>query len=936
MPDLQAFRKENKLKSWLGIAALLIVPTFLALLALAKFSESNAPVALEHAQLARHIAAGEGLTTGVLRPVALTLNPTALPAADLVNAPVHPLLLAGIFAVTGASTRVAAVAGLGVWLLTAWLVFGIARRWWNGATAGLATMFFVGSLAGLLAATAGLPHPLLALLVLGAVAAVFSKTNKSNPEDSGLALWQPVLAGLLCGAVTLTDYRMAPLALVLGVFLFVTQKRRAAMLSLFIGGWLLVLAPWGIRNLMVSGRVFGLYWYGALENTREFPGESIWRLTNVPKHPLLYLVMHPLDLGRKLIFGLAQYRQAGMGILEPITVLLGIVALFGAPAQSSRRRLAGIVVSGVILSALFSCLTRPEAQLTIAWAPLLACLAGAQLAAWVPANVTGFNRPRLGTRATQSLTYAGVILLVAFPVLMHFTRVFTNQRPDLSTTINNRLTAGGAVLTDVPAYAAWYWNRPALLLCQREADLAELEKQSGKIAGVYLSPAINQLPQTEVGDWWIWLASARGVYHGLALASNHQLPGLLRVPQAGKTQAIEDLELDRLVESQKTLHADPQAADSQMQLAFTYLKFKRLHEAQQIFKEVVRLDHDNIDAQLGLWQALAQLRHSDGTLRLAQLTTQVAPNDPRAKPVLEQAAEHFEQARAQYPRDPWLLLNLLGCRARLGQWKEVEACYAQLTQIVPKIFPARLVLARLYVQQEEIAKAATECAQLVQEHPSLPAAHELAGLVWLAQNKPEEALKESETAVRLRPQWVDAQVQAGQICWRLKRYADGVKYLQAALKLAPNAIAIKLSLADLYEVQANDAGAIELYREVLTANAKQTVALNNLASLLVKTGKAAEALPLARQAVSIEPQNPNYRDTAGWTAFLAGNKNEALLHLLEAVRLAPQFGLTHFHLGKILLSQGQKAEARQEFKRAVDSGLPAAEKQEAQTALAAE
>ena len=938
--SLEMFRVENKLRSQIGTVLLLAVPVFIALLALAKFVEPTAPVALENAQLARHIAGGQGFTTGVLRPLALTAQPHALPVPDLVNAPLHPLLLAGVFAVTGPSTRVAAAFGLVVWLLTVWLVFLIARYWWDWRAASLAALFCVCSLTGALSAVAGLPQPMLTVLVFGAVAAVFPKPNSVREGDSVLALWQPVLAGVLCGAAILTDYRLLPLALVLGVYLFKTQERRVSALALFVGGFVLVLLPWCIRNYVVSGRVFGLYWYSALENTRQFPGETIWRLTDVPKHPLLYLLLHPWDLARKLALGLAQYQQSGLGMLVPVVLFLCAVALFGAPAKSSRRRLAGIVFSSVVLTVLLSCLTWPDARLLQAWTPLLSCVAAAQLVAWVHANVSGFStanaRLRLSTTGMRSLTYTGIVALVAFPAVMQFSRIRFNSPPDTTTKltmIHQRLPAGGVVLTDVPAFVTWYLQRPALLLCQHEADWVELEKQTGKIAGIYLSPAVSELPPRERGNWWVWIASQRGVYRDLAMTPNSPWPGRLRLLQNMTIQMTAELELERL-DNLKYSSENSQSTEAQTQLAYTHLKLGNLREAQRIFQEVSRLDRYNVTALTGQWETLAQLNESDGTLRLAQLVMQIDVHDPQAKNLLTEAAAHFEQLLEKRPSDPWLLMNLLSCRSRLGQWKEGEECYMRLAKILPETFPSRLILADLYFQEGELVKATAEIDRLVQENPNMPTAHELAGRILLAQNKLEDALREFETTARLRPQWITARVQSAQICFRLQRYDDATKHFEAALKLAPKLLPLKLSLGDLYVAQGKTAAATDLYREILAGDAHQVVALNNLATLLAKTGQAEAALPYARQAMNLAPQNPDYRLTAGWVAYLTNNQDEALLHLLEAARIAPQLGLAHFYLGKIFLAQTQSAKARQEFKRALECGLPATEKQEAQTGMA--
>jgi tetratricopeptide (TPR) repeat protein len=940
MPKLSTdtFRIEKHLRTILGLIALVAVPPMLILLVVAKSPGVTDIAALEHAQLARHIANGDGFVTSAVRPLSLALSPISKPLPDLVNAPLHPLLLAGAFSLGGASEKVVMILGVGLWLWSVWLVFWIARYWWDWRAAGLAAVFYVVSMGGLAAAAGGMPQVLMALLVLGAVALVFPKPERVKEGDFELALWQPALSGVLCGAATLTDYRLLPLALVLGVYLARTQQRKAGVIGLFVGTLFLTLAPWGFRNWIQCGSFTGLYWYAALENTRQFPGESIWRMMEAPEHPFLYLLMHPWDLVRKVAQGLSQYRAAGLGLLEPFALFLGAVAVFGAPAKSSRRRLAWIAASSAAVTILFSCLTKPDARLLLAWTPILSCVAAAQLVAWVQSNVDSFStakaRLRLSTLGMRSLTYAAVIALMAFPVVMYFGRAYTPEKQDLSpiaSAINKRLPSDGVLLTDTPAFTAWHLDRPSLLLCQRESDLLELEKRTGKLAGIYLSPAINELPPREQGDWWMWITSPRGVYRGLGMVSDNPLPGLLRL---ARNKPIPPTEQEWLETIGKSVQDNPQSAEARAQLAFGYMTLGRLREAEQEFREANRLDEYNVEALIGLWQTMAQMSHADGTLRLSQLTGQISPNDPRAKPLLEQAAAHFEQVAAQRPGDPWVLLNLAVCRARLGQWKETEVIYARLGQLLPKAFPPRLMLANLYFQQGELEKASEECETLLQENASMPTAHHLAGRIWLAQNKLENALKEFVATVKLRPQWASAHAMAGQVCLRLKQYDQAIQHLDAAIKLAPRQINLQLTLADVYVSQGNTTGAISLYSGILAADCKQPVALNNLAELLTKTGKAAEALPLTRQAVKLYPQNPLIRDTAGWVAFNAGNPTDAVLHLREAVRLAPKQGISHYHLAKVLLAQQRREEARESLRLAIECGLTDVEKQDAEKTLA--
>ncbi|MBM3860026.1 MAG: tetratricopeptide repeat protein [Verrucomicrobia bacterium] len=628
----------------------------------------------------------------------------------------------------------------------------------------------------------------------------------------------------------------------------------------------------------------------------------------------------------------------GLGSLEPVALFLGGIALFSASAANPRRRLAWLVVASGAVTLSFSCLTRPDVRLLLAWMPLVSCVAASQLVTWVENNVNSFKtedqRFRLSGRGMRSVTYAGVVVLVALPVALQLGRSSTSARADTpaaAVMLKERLPEDGLLMTDTPAFVAWHLNRPSLLLCQRETDLPKLEKQVGPIAGVYLSPGLGAMSPREVGDWWMWVASTRGVYRGLSVAVNNPSLGLLRLPQTPSATA--ESEQKWLGSLREIVRENPQSAEAHAQLAFAYFTLGRLREAQQEFHEAAHLDEYNIEALIGLWQTMAQLSHSDGSLRLSQLVSQTPQHDPRSKALLEQAAAHFEQLTTQQPEDPWLALNLILCRSRLDQWKEVEASYQRLAKALPKAFPPRLVMGNLWLQRGEPEKAAAECEQLLQDHPDMPTAHYLAGRVALAQNRLEEALKEFLATVRLRPNWITGHVQAGQVCQRLKRYGEAVKHFEAALALSPHLANLKVGLADAYGGQGKTGEAVRFYREVLAADPKHLSALNNLARLLVKTGKPKEALSFTRQAVSLYPDNPYVHDTAGWVAFQAGDTKKAVQHLREAVRLAPKQGLLHYHLAKALLAEKRSDEARKCLRRAVKCGLSPAEKLDAEMAL---
>ena len=81
--------------------------------------------------------------------------------------------------------------------------------------------------------------------------------------------------------------------------------------------------------------------------------------------------------------------------------------------------------------------------------------------------------------------------------------------------------------------------------------------------------------------------------------------------------------------------------------------------------------------------------------------------------------------------------------------------------------------------------------------------------------------------------------------------------------------------------------AISHYETVLDSNPGNPAALNNLAWVL-RESDPERALALSEQATQNAEDNPMVLDTYGWLLHLAGQNDEAIRVLEQAVTLAPE------------------------------------------------
>ena len=311
----------HKLEVGAGSRYLRMVTLVVAVVALGFFYDIRAyrnlatPEAMDAAQLARNISEGKGYTTQFIRPFSLYLvqnyntaqisdsltNPapdfaqikTAHP--DLANAPVYPLLLAGLMKVlpfnypvnlkgafwtsNGTFWRyqpdfLIALINEIFLLLVVVLTFFLAKNLFDSSVAWLSVVLVLGCDLLWRFSVSGLSTMLLLVIFLGLT--LFLLKIEQNARETeprarrllGLAAAVGVLTGI--GALTRYAFGWTIIPVVLFVIFFSGPRRLPHALAV-LAAFALVLTPWIIRNETVSGTPFGTAGYAVAEGTSAFP-----------------------------------------------------------------------------------------------------------------------------------------------------------------------------------------------------------------------------------------------------------------------------------------------------------------------------------------------------------------------------------------------------------------------------------------------------------------------------------------------------------------------------------------------------------------------------------------------------------------------------------------------------------------------------------------
>lgn len=423
----------------------------------------------------------------------------------------------------------------------------------------------------------------------------------------------------------------------------------------------------------------------------------------------------------------------------------------------------------------------------------------------------------------------------------------------------------------------------------------------------------------------------------------HTLAALIDLNRGERQQAREALD--------GALDADQAYLPALLTLGRLDLEDGDLAAAERSFNAVLAVRPDHALAMRGLAD-VAHQRGDAATVR-AWLERAVSAQPDAIQPRLWLARFHWQagdadaalaQARGAaegVPGDP-RGLHLLGeLQARTGDLEGASATYGTLLERLPNNLTAMLMRARLLAQLErpeearghmsaalEIAprdlrvleqaarlelalgqrQAALDAARRVQTyHPDSAIGWVVEGDVHASAARHVQAREAYARAHELAPSSLNAR-RVAQMAQRSGSAEEARRVLEAWLGVDPEDVQAMLILAILHQEDGRTDRAEALYKEVISRDPDQAVALNNLTWIYLARNDP-QALETARRAHELQPA-PAMTHTYGWTLVEHGDVSRGLPLIESAARDAP-LPEVRYHLAVALSRSGDDARARQ-------------------------
>jgi tetratricopeptide (TPR) repeat protein len=287
-----------------------------------------------------------------------------------------------------------------------------------------------------------------------------------------------------------------------------------------------------------------------------------------------------------------------------------------------------------------------------------------------------------------------------------------------------------------------------------------------------------------------------------------------------------------------------------------------------------------------------------------------------------EAAEAFAQCEQQEPGKTDALLFRGKALVNLNRYDEAAGALKNYAKRNPQSDDAAYLLAYISFRQDR----PNESLQLFSHAANLkpPTANDLTiiALDYVLLNDFNDAASYLEQALRKDPDDVEARYHLGRVRYQQNQFDLAVAAFKEVLQRDPRNEKAEDNLGLSLEAKNEVGPAVSAYKRAIELDSAGSTHSEqpylNLGSLLAKSNRTDEAIPLLIRACEIAPAAFNVHYELG-KAYFASNQYElARAQAERAATISPSDSTVHYLLGRIYQHLGQREQAKEQFQRTSD------------------
>lgn len=346
--------------------------------------------------------------------------------------------------------------------------------------------------------------------------------------------------------------------------------------------------------------------------------------------------------------------------------------------------------------------------------------------------------------------------------------------------------------------------------------------------------------------------------------------------------------------------------------------------------------------------ALVNLNSAQGNFSVAQLYAQEFIKDNPTNPAghlmlgeallnlkqLKQAGDEFATAQKLAPDNPAVSMDLGLLYNAEGNPSEAEKQLQAAMREAPTNSAIVAEYAQLLTSEKQLPKASAVVTQFLAQNPNQAAAHYLMGEIDQLEKNDSAALAETQKCIQLDPKNEQAYIQLGSLYNELGSKDAAIQAYQQGMAAGSPSAPIATAIGSIYMQEGDLSKASAEFQQALTIDPNFFIAANNLAWIYAEQGQNLDvALGLAQRAKAQRPDVPSFSDTLAWVMFRKGDYAGAIPLLKDCVAKDPSSAQFLYHLGMVLVADGQKSEGKAKLQAALQKNLDTQDAEQARKTL---
>jgi protein O-GlcNAc transferase len=262
----------------------------------------------------------------------------------------------------------------------------------------------------------------------------------------------------------------------------------------------------------------------------------------------------------------------------------------------------------------------------------------------------------------------------------------------------------------------------------------------------------------------------------------------------------------------------------------------RLPEAESLYKAILGVDPDHVDALRSLGVLAHSAHKYDAAIDLIRKAIGLDPSN---------AQSH---------------VNLADALKKKGEFDAAIASYHTAIALSPKFVAAYDRLAATLLNRADYADAAQIYQHLLEINPDNANAHQNLGLALAAQSKFDEAVECYRRAISLKPDSHEIHNNLANVLVKQEKFDSALESCREAIALKKDFHPATVTLGNILFLLGKTDEAVKAYRHSISLVPDALEAHHNLATILSNTGRYAEAAECLSRVIAIKPNYFNGYD----------------------------------------------------------------------------